>query len=654
MTIGVSLGRAAMRARNQNAYPSAFTDRWDPDFNVTGSATEGYGCDYNPASDKPTGTAIWVDNTSGNDSTGDGSEGTPYKTIAKAIAEGADVVNIKSGHYWRNDGWAAEFAPAKDMAFVAVDGPGTVIMGRGVEGLSWSSAGSNTYSASRSNVRTVMDFDDAGHASKMLKDETTPVLLPMEKVANLAAVQAHAGHAWAQVGSTLYVKTHDGRAPDADVVPLLIERNTRLVDVDVTLYFEGLEIWGDRPIYFYFNNVDNAGRFVGVDCAFRYSGDSDNATFDTISDVRLVNCSSSHNLASEDGIDYKRSNPTYSPSVKFLELNCDSYENGDGTNDNGSTSHNAEVYGIRIGGEYSNNPGPGLADTGGAWVINYGVTANNNYIGFQSGTYEGTNPSMVFVKDCTASSNSQYDRDRSYGGQLISLGGNDFTTSNGTIIDGTDDFWLAVATIAPDAIVGVFSVGEAQYWDNVSGAINVLYDASPRKYNMITPEDNIDYISSFAAANNEAVMDLGSTPHANYFAGANNMDLKEMIFVGQYKDGSDTDFDYYQYILAGNLTNGNPRVMGSDGYAVLHDGDFSSTVSINGGAYQSTMLPAPMSLFRFTTASVLNHTWDLFGSNYYPDRGWAGYAALVIFANRDLTTDEFNAIKTACDTKYLS
>lgn len=274
MTIGLTLGRAAPNAGSAVEYPFGFLSNWQPEFNIAGSGVGGYRTDYNPALDKPTGITLWVDNTSGDDTTGNGSQSTPYKTIAKAVTEGADIINIKSGNYWRNDSWVSEFQPAKDMAFVAIDGPGTVKIGRGVEGLSWSSVGSNSYSTTRSNVRTVLDFTEAGHATKKLKDGITPVLLPMEKLADLAAVQASAGHSWAQVGTTLYVKTHDGRAPDADIVPLLIERNTRLVDADITLYFEGLEIFGDRPIFFYFNNVSNTARFVGVNCGFRYSGES--------------------------------------------------------------------------------------------------------------------------------------------------------------------------------------------------------------------------------------------------------------------------------------------------------------------------------------------------------------------------------------------
>ena len=652
MTIGISIGRAATRAPNQNSYPTAFTNRWNPDFNVTGNAAEGYGSDYNPKLDKPTGTTLWVDNNNGDNTTGDGSQSLPYKTIAKAVDEGADIVNIKAGRYWRLDSWEDQFSPAKSMAFVAVDGPGTVIIGRGAEDLSWESEGSGTYSTTRSSVRSVLDFTETGHATKTLKDRATPVPLPMEKVANLAAVQAHAGHAWAQDGSTLYVKTHDSRAPDEDVVPLMIERNTRLVDADITLYFEGLEIFGDRPIYFYFNNVDNTAKFIGVDCGFRYSGDSDNAAFDTVSDIRLINCTASHNVNSEDGFDYKRSNPNFSPSVKFLEVNCESFENGDSDNDNGSTTHHSEVYGIRIGGEYSNNPGPGLADTQGAWVLNYGVIANNNYIGFQSGTFDDVNPSVVFVKDCSASGNSQYDRDRSSGGQLISLGGNSFSTSNGTIVDGTDDFWLTLATIAPDAIVGLFSVDELQYWDNVSDNINELIDASPRKYNLTTPAGDIGYLASLPAANSNPVIDFGTAKHSRYFAGASAMDLKEVIIVGLYNDGSDTGFEDYEAVLCGSSAGGQPRIIGSIGTANLHAGDFTNTVSKNGAAASSSILPAPMGVYRFTPSSVKNSTWDLFGTDAYTNRGWIGYVAMAILTNRDLTTDEFSAIKAACDTKY--
>ena len=289
--------------RNKVSLPANFG--WQPtDFAIYGSGVGGYSTTYDPKDDKPTGTTKWVDNVNGSDSNDGNTEGTAYKTIDAAVSAGAVVVNIKPGNYWRNDAMTAGFEPTSDIALVAVDGAGTVKISRAEDFSdlpSWTSEGLNTYSTTRSNVRTVLDLDDAGHATRTLTDGLTPVPVPMEKVADLAAVQAHAGKAWAQVGSTLYVKTHDGRAPDIDVLPILIERNIRIVNRDITLYLEGLEIWGDRPLFMDYGTTDNDARVVAVDCGFRYSGDFDNVYLDGCKNSRLIRCKTSHQLSSDDG-----------------------------------------------------------------------------------------------------------------------------------------------------------------------------------------------------------------------------------------------------------------------------------------------------------------------------------------------------------------
>lgn len=409
--------------------PNAFG--WTPDFAIRGSDTGGYTTSYNPLDDKPTGTTKWVDNVNGSNGNSGDTEGDAYETINHAITAGADVINIKAGRYFRNDSWASQLDPTKSIAFVATDGPGTVIIGRGQEGLSWSSEGSDTYSTTRSNVRFVIDFTEAGHATKKLKDGNTAVPVVATEVADLAAVQASSGHAWAQVGSTLYFKTHDLRAPDADVVPFLIERNTRVANKDITLYMDGLEVWGDRPFFHkYTDDALNSAKAIGVDCGFRFSGENDNVAIDNIAEARFIRCDASNNLASEDGFNYDRTQTLNTPDLTFLEVDCEGYENGDSINDNGSTSHDDNVFGIRLNGSYTDNFGPGVIDVEGAQTVNYGVTSSDNYEGFTVGTAGAAN-SKMWLKDIVASGNSNFDLNQSTGGEMFDLGGNTFTTQQG-------------------------------------------------------------------------------------------------------------------------------------------------------------------------------------------------------------------------------
>ncbi len=654
---GIMSGRQSALSGDVVSLPQNFG--WTPDFSITGGGLGGYAASYNPLSDKPSGTTLWVDNTNGNDTTGDGSEGSPYRTIAKAVTENAVVVNIKTGDYWRNDSWAAQLDPTSDIAFVAVDGAGTVRLGR-IEDFSdlpsWSDEGSNTWSTTRSNTNTVLDTTETGHASKTLVDGVTPVPLPMTEVSDLAAVQAHSGHAWAQVGTTLYVKTHDLREPDSDVLPIITERNMRVVNRDITLYLEGIEIWGDRPAYFDMS-TSNTARFVAYNCGFRFSSENDNVYFDGVNHTRLIDCKISHNLVSDDGINYDR-NSGSAPETFGLEVNCESFANGDSTNDNGSTTHDPSVYVIRLNGDYGDNPGPGIVDSSGARAVNLGCKSNDGFIGIQVGTYSGDTPAIQWNKDCQATGNSSFGRDRSTGGLQFDLGGNDFQNGKSTgrsYVDSVAHPELeTILTTAPDSIIGLYCVLDTDmYCQILSDEVDDFFDVSANK--SIATKIRTGVRAAYSATQINSVAGWSTSDSASdddtAYTISKAMDVYGVSMIGMYGDGTDTTFSGFHCLLTGTTTD-TPRIMGSNGNNALHaTGDFAGGFSRDGGAEDASPLPMPLDFYDAVsdTAAVQSSTYTILGSNTYTDgRAWYGdNMGMVIIRNRAWTTAEELAIRTA-------
>lgn len=405
--------------------PAGFT-KWSPTFSITENGRS-YTTDFDPETLKPTGTTKWVA-TNGND-TNDGSQGSPYATIAKAVTEGANVINVSSGIYDRSNSWASNFEPSIDTAVVAIDGPGTVILTRAATGLSWtaeSSPNDDVYATTRSAVGDVIDMTAAGRSGEYLKDGVTEVPIPYTLVASIAACQALPG-SWYQSGSDLYVHTHDSREPDSDVLVNIAENQTR-IRTDITLYLDGLEIWGDQAV-----NVNLAGAnnaiLVAVDTAARFCNDADCFDLDDNEYAYLIRCTATDSTAG-DGFNYHNADAT-APSMRILEVDCEARRNGvaASSNDNGSSAHDDTAI-IRLNGTYELCYGPSVADVGGTQSLNYGVSANNSLSTPDEGTSDagflcstaGDADTMMWLRNCSATG-SFYDRSQGTGGVITDLGG---------------------------------------------------------------------------------------------------------------------------------------------------------------------------------------------------------------------------------------
>ncbi len=221
--------------------------------------------------------------------------------------------------------------------------------------LTWTSVGSGVYSAPMAGAYAFAPYN--------VVDEATldaygggAWLVPR---ADQAAVAANPG-SWAKVGSDIFVRTSDSRAPDSR---LLVFKNANLastVFANTDLYLEGVELLGGaQPLY-----MPQSGTATLVRCHAKY-GRLAGFTFNGATRANLFECRATGNGG--DGI-------TYTSTLRALEVGCTSCKNGDPitpTNiNNGSTMHSAGSI-IRVDGVYRDNQGPNVADVGGgsSWLV---------------------------------------------------------------------------------------------------------------------------------------------------------------------------------------------------------------------------------------------------------------------------------------------
>lgn len=191
-----------------------------------------------------------------------------------------------------------------------------------------------------------------------------------------------------------------------------------------TLYVEGLDVDGGT-ISHYATAEGQSALLLAKDCTSMNSP-IDGFALKGANSV-LQNCSAIRNR--RDGFNYHE---LYSTQCRAIEINCTATENGitgDGSNDNGSSMHEAGSI-VRIGGLYERNYGPNIVDIGTSESLILGSVAldslspneNNGYgiylyNGWVSGAVAIGNTVDVAV----------------YGGGDFRIGDSTYSTSSGSI-----------------------------------------------------------------------------------------------------------------------------------------------------------------------------------------------------------------------------
>ena len=393
---------------------------WQPSFSISKSGSR-YITDYNPQTDKPTGTSAYI-SPNGSDSSGDGSSGNPYQSPERAKTAGATEIIFKDGWYDRSVLQSSPYNFTSDTALVA-ENMGKAYMGRSNSFSSWTQEASpndNVYRISRSATRTVIDQTYRRNDEFYAGGEGT--LIGYTKQSSIADCQANPGSFYIS-GSNVYVHTWDSRAPDTDVKVCLSVNNIQQAD-EITLYIEGLVLYGDTPAR-HTQTTTNTAKFIAVDTAFVHNPESDCLDINDVSDIRLVRCIAHDGV--QDGFNYHTEN-THSTITKSLELDCRAFRMGVSgeTSRNGSSMHDYGAI-IRLNCTYGDTYGPVLHDVGGSKSINLNVTASDcliaNATNSDTGFRVAEGGSIMWAKDCSTTGSMAYDRVQAGGATFDDLGG---------------------------------------------------------------------------------------------------------------------------------------------------------------------------------------------------------------------------------------
>ena len=417
-----------------------------PDISILKNA-EGYYSTLSIESYKVTvesGVDVYVDVESGNDTTGDGSEGTPYASIDKAF----DVANVENiyiaaGWYEMEDGFNNEGRTDVDVNLIGVgDVYITSFMTSASYSFSLSATRDDTYEytvSGSSNIAQVFDKSDVDFYGGYIE---------YELVESIDDVDATPGSFFVDE-TKVYVHTFDDREPDTDV--LLGKGAASGSFTDSNVYMENLKIYGG----FYPLKATTSNIYLN-DVELKYG--LYNGFYSTTSNSIAVDTVVAHNHL--DGFNYKNTDLTKSPWM--IEIDVEAYANGL-TNDetdynNGSSMHNNYV-GIRLNGEYSYNKGANVHDIDEAQSVQYGSIAHHSVSSIES-------RDINFLIDETTINNLMWLFDVESYGSINDIGPDPDTSDQitvGTYIidDGDDDTVVAVVTV-PSTTYEV--LGLAWYW----------------------------------------------------------------------------------------------------------------------------------------------------------------------------------------------
>lgn len=320
-----------------------------------------------------------------------GSKEAPFHDIYRAFKYGdADEIVINEGVYGWNSG-VAGYNQTKPFNLIGV---GKVVIGAHRENLTWSvnSTYSNVYQTNASSVVEIVDYKDVNDIK----------FLQLQK--SIQDVSKNAGSYYIDSANNIYVRTHDNRVPDDQILPNMTSDAIKVAD-NPNVYFENINFSNSTKI----TTTTANNKFFAKDCRFTIGSGGNALSVEGYSLSIVQNCIASH--ATMDGFNYhiKNNNVT-----KAIEIDCKGFNNGRNGADqnNGSTSHDGGQI-IRIRGEYFNNGGPNVIDVNeGSTSVNIGVhshssratsgiVSNSNFKNGNIGT------SKMYLYNCV-SNNSDY------------------------------------------------------------------------------------------------------------------------------------------------------------------------------------------------------------------------------------------------------
>ncbi|MCK1445441.1 hypothetical protein IVB43_23940 [Bradyrhizobium sp. 48] len=420
----------------QQSGPNSFTTNFVPE-SYAGPALAGQsfyfdcgtGNDANPGTSGSRVKSIWKATQLGN------ATGAPFNVHGNTVAGGCPRENGFSN--------VSTVVPNTQPAAYIIDGGGTLDIWTGST-LTWSGSPDPTfttlYTATRAAVSQVIN-------PTILDAYGDPIMAT--KYADAATANAASGSAWAQVGSTLYVKWAGGAAVTNTNTRALLQSTPNFVTDGTSkdVYLKGFNFQGGANGAVAMTAAATMN-FIAVNVKACYSGDSTNSVngfkLDFITGlaalVNSVGCN-----AEADGIN-SHWTPGGTPGLYTLTINSVGRNNGRDTvqSCNGLTSHDG-VISIDVGGEYFGNFGANVIPINASqtWAVGTYAHDSQGDVGHGGATtptdFQTQNTAMMWIQNGRSAvsatsllaSNTSTIKTRNFlpgGGQTPGAGGGTITT----------------------------------------------------------------------------------------------------------------------------------------------------------------------------------------------------------------------------------
>jgi len=435
---------------------------------------------------------------------------------------------------------------------------------------------------------------------------------------------------------------------------------------------EKCEFWGYKCFSHFPTAATNTARVTLVDCgagytrhAYAIASDavfSDGFAFGSTANVRLLRCQARECLSGDGIAVFATIAGSGTPPIRnrILTLRCKGYDNGtrEGINDNGYTCHNGATAGIDVGSDWGYNYGPNTIHISSMIMLDvyahHSLGAGTASQDFCSSGVSSTNFSLWLMKNCTAGGSTDAIARGGFS-QIIELGGNDFTSGGlaggTTLVDGTDAYQLAIATIAPQKLNGWYDfiqrAGSAHSYALTASLILSFADMSAAKKNLSTTASfRHTYSASVANLNGLRGLTCGTVANNNYCTSVSNT-IKEFWLLGNIAGGAASTSAIAARFMANASGVKRVALNGSTGDLESSVNTVASTASINGAGFSATIMPSgTCAVIRIVLDTAQTDTFRYLGDSFVTGLGFLGDVAAFYTFAEDLTVPEAAAFLT--------
>lgn len=329
----------------------------------------------NPAAVSGTKKTFYVNPVTGNDANSGLTRALAKKSLVALVAsssrtEDTEVIIIGGPHIFYRDQSLAGVTWNKPYHLsIVAEEEAIITSGELPSAMTWT-ASSTAWQTTRSASKAVYDagFRDYRGIPRRLA-----------RAASVSEVQATPG-TWYDDGTTVTVRTHDSRMPDANIIVQLTTGVVKFIpQAGKTVFLKNLKIAQHRSGYANASVevvAGDTGYFKAINCAF-IGGDGNAFESLRTSVCYLRDCTATQ--GKWDGFNHHDNSTT--PQSVVIEVGCHGYKNGavGGTDYNNSTAHDGLTI-VRVNCVHYESYGPSVADVNGCYSFNLNCISGRSYL----------------------------------------------------------------------------------------------------------------------------------------------------------------------------------------------------------------------------------------------------------------------------------